>query len=250
MDTLGTITPQPASPAEAEHRTEALERLRYLAHSGTCGLVSGPTGTGKSWCLSELARQLRREGVSAAQIDLAAVSPQELPWLVSLRLGSGLFTGTGPVECWMWLQDFADASRASRRRLTFLIDHLEHADESVIAPLNRIIHAFGGSCSWIFAAAETIAPGWKSFLNEYVWLRIELQNLARRESLQLLSRDMLQRGSAARFTPDGIEAAQQIAQGRIRKLQQLAELASLASEADGLTQIDADMVHALAGELI
>jgi len=86
MDTLGTILPQPAGLAEAEHRTEALERLRYLVHSGTSGMVSGPSGAGKSWCLNELARQLRREGISIDQINLAAVTAEELPGIIASRV--------------------------------------------------------------------------------------------------------------------------------------------------------------------
>lgn len=250
MDTLGTILPLHAGIAEAEHRTEAMERLRYLVHSGASGLICGPAGTGKSWCLQELARQLRREGVSVAQLSLAAVTAEEFPVLFASRLGSGLPVGISPAETWMWLSDYAAACRSSRRRLALLLDQMEYSQESLIAPLIRLMDAFHGSCSWIFAANDSLSSPWKAFLSEKVWLRVELQNLGRRESLQLLFRDMLQRGTKARFTDDGIEAVQEIAQGRIRRLQQLAELASIASEVDGLTKIDAPTVHALAAELV
>jgi len=150
----------------------------------------------------------------------------------------------------MWLHDYSVASRSSRRRMAMLLDHVEHAEESLIAPLNRVMDGFDRSCAWIFAANESTSPAWKTFLGEKIWLRVELRNLAPRESLQLLSRDMLQRGTAARFTADGIEAVQEIARGRIRRLQQLAELAAIACEVDGVEQINAEMVHALAAELV
>ncbi|WP_437227895.1 ATP-binding protein [Planctomicrobium sp. SH661] len=250
MDTLGTITPQVARPTESEHRTEALERLRYLAHTGASGLVSGASGTGKSWCLSELAGQLRREGISVAQVNLAGVSSTEFPWLISSRLGSGLSSCTDSVDCWLWLREYAESSRSSHRKLAFLIDHVERSEDAVIAPLSRLLDSFGNSCSWIFAAGRPLTDAWQTFFHEQIWLRVELQDLAQRESMQLLSRELRERGSHARFTPEGIQAAQEVAHGRIRRLRQLAELASLASEAEGVVQIDADMVHALAAELV
>lgn len=250
MDTLGTITPQTTDTTETAHRIEALERLRYLAHSGTCGLVSGVSGSGKSECLNELARRLRREGMSVAQINLTAVSAPELPWLMSSRLGAGLSIASSAIDCWMWLQEYAEASRSSRRQLAVLVDQIDRSEDAVIAPLRRMVDAFGSSCAWIFATGESLSPAWHTFLNEQVWLRVELQNLTRRESQQLLSRDLLQRGSSARFTPDGIEAVQELAQGHVRQLQHIAELAALASEADGITQFDADMVRSLTSEFL
>lgn len=249
MDTLGTIVPQSAAGAQTEHRTEALERLRYLVHAGTCGLVTGAPGTGKTWCLRELATQLRREGISVALMNLAAVSAQEFPWLVAAKLGSGLTANSDQAACWMWLQEYAESSRGSRRRMTFLIDHIEHAEDFVVAPLRRLLDAFGESCSWIFAARDPVPLAWNSFLSEHSWLRVEMQRLAERESLQILSRNLIQRGCSARFTPQGITAAQQLAQGKIGRLQRLAELASLACEAEGVTQIDEEMVRSLATEL-
>jgi len=250
MDTLGTITPQLTGATETEHRTEAIERLRYLAQTGNCGLVTGPAATGKSWCLGELASQLRREAISVAQLNLTAVSAQELPWLIASRLGSGLTPGSDAMECWMWLQDYAEATRTSHRKLAFLIDHIERADERVIAPLSRIMDSFNGSCSWIFAGGDSLSATWRNFLQRYVWLKVELHPLADRESRQVLSRDLLDSGSRARFTPEGMAAAQRLAQGKIRRLHQIAELAALASETDSLTEIDAELVDELAAELI
>jgi len=250
MDTLGTITPQAAGMAEAEHRTEALERLRYLAHSGTSGLISGLPGTGKTRCLTELARQLRREGKAVAQISLAGVTGTEFPWLLSQILGSGLSSSSDPIDCWQWLHDYSAACRSSHRQLVLLVDQVEYADENVIISLRRMMDGFERNCAWIFAARNTLSPVWKAFLHEQVWLRVELQPLTGREARQVLSREMLQHGSPARFTAEGGEAAQQIAQGRIRRLQQLAELAALASSLEGVTEIDAEMVQAMAEEVV
>lgn len=249
MDTLGSIIPHITAGAECEHRTEAIERLKYLAHTGHSGLLTGPHGTGKTRCLAELATQLRREGVSVAQVNLTAVSAEEVPWRISTRLGSGLLSGTRDLECWLWLQEYAEATAMTQRRLAFLLDHVDRADDAVIRPVNRMMDAFGSRCSWIFAGGSDLSPAWTAFLNEHVWLRVELKDLARREAMQLLTRDLLERGCTARFTPDGIDAAQEISQGRVGQLRRLAELAALAIEADGGSEIDRHLVEALSLEM-
>lgn len=249
MDTLGSIIPHITTGAESEHRTEAIERLKYLAHTGHSGLITGPQGSGKSRCLAELATQLRREGVSVAQLNLTAVTSEEVPWQISTRLGSGLLSGTRDLECWLWLQEYAESTAMTQRRLAFLLDHVDRADDSVIRPINRMIDAFGNRCSWIFAAGSHISPAWTAFLNEHIWLRVELKDLAQREAMQLLTRDLMERGCSARFTPDGVDAAQEIAQGRVGQLRRLAELAALAIEAEGGAEIDRNLIQALCEEM-
>ncbi|SFJ18671.1 hypothetical protein [Planctomicrobium piriforme] len=249
MDTLGTISLQIAPCAETEHRTEALERLRYLAQSGKYGLLLGSEGTGKSWLFGQLARQLRREGVAVAQLNLSGMAGLELPYQVAGRLGLGVTTSASLLEVWSRLQEYAEAGRSMKRSLAFLVDHIDRADESALVPLGRLMELFNWNCGWLMASRSPCPSVWQSFFQGRSWLKVELKDLQPRETAQLLARDMSERAIAAQFTSEGVTAAHELTAGRIRRLRQLAELASVAVEAEGLKEIDADLLRSLAAEL-
>jgi hypothetical protein len=249
MDTLGTITPQITPDAENEHRTEAMERLRYLGQSGRDGLLVGAAGTGKTRLFGQLASQLRREGIAVAQVNLTGVGGPEIAHQIACRLGLGLPLQTMEFETWARLQDYAESARATRRKMAFLVDHLDRARESVFLPISRLMDLFGDNCAWLLASRSLSGDRWQSFLSERSWLRVELRDLQPRESAQMLSKDGLVSPCPVRFTPEGMTAAHELTGGRMRSLNQLLELATLALEAEGLEEIDAELVHALAEEV-
>jgi hypothetical protein len=249
MDTLGTIHPQMSSGVEISPRIEVIERLRYLCQTGNRGVLAGESGTGKSCLLAELSSELSHEGLSASIIDLTGVTKDEIPYLLGTRLGCGMPPQADPLELWTWLQECGEASGSSHRKLVFLIDHLDQADPEVQFPLGRLVQTFAGSAAWVFAVRSPIRQPWLSFLNDRAWLKVQLGALQPNETLQFLTRDLLERDQHVQITPDGGEAAHVLAAGRLRRLRQLAELASVAIEADHLQQLDAELIQAIALEL-
>lgn len=254
MDTLGTIVPHLSEAATSDSRVEAQERLRFLAHTGGRGLLTGASGTGKSWLLSELAGQLRREGLAVAEIDMTAVDSREFPGLVASRLGLGVAVGMDSIELWSVLQDHAESSRRMGRRMSFVLDHADRADGSVWNALLRLMEQYGPSCAWLLACrtpADSVAdqPGW-SVLRDQAWLRIELPKLERRDASQLLSRDLAKRGNSTSISPAAIDAALEITGGEARCMKQLSQLAGLAMESDEIRELDEAVILELAKELL
>ncbi|WP_437205736.1 AAA family ATPase [Planctomicrobium sp. SH664] len=249
MDTLGTITPAMGPVVETDQRTEALERLQYLAETRSSGVLVGESGLGKSWLLSQLARQLRLNGFACAQIDLTGLEGSELPARICAVLGSGLSPLAPAVEVWAWLQDYAQSAGQVHRRLVFLLDHLDRAAESVVIVLERLMSLFGSSSTWLFGTRPQISLAMQTLLSERTWLRIELAPLKRDEAARVLTQDFVQGRQPVRISPAGIDAAWEECHGRLRRLRQLAELACIAAQVEGAREVSDEMVREAALEL-
>jgi type II secretory pathway predicted ATPase ExeA len=177
------------------------------------------------------------------------VTGQEIPYLIAGRLGAGCSSRTSSLELWSQLQDHAESAQRMRRRVAFLLDDVDRADESALPALGRLIELFGASGSWLFSARSAGSSGALRVLADRLWLRIELPPLSRQVAQQVLARELAHGTAPARLTPEAVEAAHELAAGRIRRLRQLAELASLTAEAEQRTDITADLIRALGEEL-
>ncbi len=249
MDTLGTISPKISDITESARRQEALERLRYLGETGGTGILFGESGTGKSHLLEQLAQQLRRQGVTTISINLSGMGGPELARQVAIRFGLGIPFHAQEFEIWSRLQEFGESARFAGHRIAFVLDHLERAKESIQSPLARLLDLFVDRCAWLIASRPNGCERWHQFLEDRNWLRVELKQLQPRESNQFLGRHFTSHAPHAQLTEDGATEAHKLAEGRIRRLRHLAELATLAVEAEGLTEINAELVRCLAQEL-
>lgn len=250
MDTLGTIDKPISWACDTARRTEALERLRYLALTGACGHLTGASGTGKSWLFSQLAGQLRRNGISVAQLNLTGVTGAEIPLLLASRLGLGMSSRSDPLAVWTCLHEYAQGSRQSNRRMAILVDHADRADGTAIAPLGRLLEAFSGTCAWLFATQPLQASDpLLRLLQQRAWLRIELQPLRQDESAQVLADSLAREEAALPVTDTAVESAQALTQGQFRRLRLLAELTARAVETEDISEINGDLIRSVAEEM-
>lgn len=251
MDTMGTISSEiPSSYADSQSRTEALERLRYLGRNGGKGILTGTNGTGKTWLLQQLVKQLRRDGVAVAYLNLNGVGGPELAHQFAARLGLGVSFQAAEFEVWARLQDYTEAARHIRRPIAFVIDHLDRAKESVFGPLSRLMDMFGERCSWLMSSREITGDRLTTFVSDRSWLRVELLPLLPMESARVLNKVSSQQPSAAMYTTDGVVAAHEFSAGRLRQLRQLAELASMAAEVEDVDAITGELVYSVTSEII
>jgi len=247
MDTLGTISSKPANVTETALRLEAFERLRYLGESGKSGLLTGVPGTGKTELLNQLARRLRRDGISVVQVSLSGVGGPEIPLQFATRFGLGLSFHATEIEIWARLQEYAESSQALDRPLAFLVDHLDRAKESVAMPLHRVMELFGRA-AWIVSSRIPCLDRWQNLLRDRGAIRVDLKELQPREAAQIVSRELARHSPHLRMTPDGLAALQELSGGRIRQVKQLAELATLAAEAEGEIEVDEELVRGVLKE--
>ncbi|HWL09612.1 MAG TPA: ATP-binding protein [Planctomicrobium sp.] len=248
MDTLGTIVPKITGFTETAPRIEAFERLRYLGQNRGTGVLFGEAGTGKSFLLERLAQQLRRDGISVAQINLSGLGGPEIAHQVAIRLGLGVSFHAPEFEIWARIQEYSESGRLTGVRLAFLLDHFDRTRESALMPLARLMDLFVDQAAWVISS-RPVGDRWKTFLDERHWLQVELKELQPRESAQMLTRHIHESLPNVHFTPDGLAEAHELSGGEIRCLKQLAELAALTAEVDGFAEIDAETLRSLVSEL-
>lgn len=249
MDTIGKIRPSSKSIQAPSQRTEALERLRYLAVQQRCGVLIGRRGTGKSDLFARLANELHREGFETSLINLAGLSADELPQIIAAELGLGLEPTADKIQTWATLQDYANAVRQSNAHHVLMFDQLDRADVSTAVTFERLLSLFDGAFACLFASRPKLAKPYRVLMKNHCWMQVPLDRLNSNDASQLLAQEVHSRSHELHLTPGAIAAAQDATAGRVDKLKRLAELAVIAAEADHLDEIDNEVIRSLKREL-
>lgn len=230
-------------------RTEALERLRYLAETGANGVLTGAAGTGKSTLFRQLSRELIRTGLPVCQMSLAGVSGTDLPALVAGQLGLGLPLAVSPQVVWSQLHDFSGSCRQTGARQVLLLEDVDRGDETLIRPLDRLLELFVDCGSCLFSSRTDPSPMLERFLNERTWLRIELGRLSRPAATQVVREATREQLTGRQVEPSGMEELIALSGGRLQRLHRLSALAGLAAETEEQPRIDRGFVKSVAEEL-
>ena len=249
MDTLGIIRPSLKTERSLHPRTEALERLRYLALQHRCGLLIGRRGTGKSDLFARLAGELQREGFETSLINLAGLSAEELPQIIAAELGLGLEPNADKVLTWATLQDYARAAGQSGSQQVVLFDQLDRADESSAIVFERLLSLFDGAFACLFASRPQLCKPFRSLMKNHCWMQVSIERMNASDVSQILAKEVHSHSQDLRLTQDAIAAAQHATAGRVDKLKRLAELASIVAETDDLQEINESVIRSLIGEL-
>ncbi len=249
MDTLGTIRPSSKSNHVANQRTESLERLRYLASQKRYGILIGRRGTGKSDLFARLAGELHLEGFETCLINLAGVPAHELPQMIAAELGLGLESNEDKILTWATLQDYAHAVRQSNSHHVLMFDQLDRADESTAVTFERLLSLFDGAFACLFASRPKLGKPFRALIKNHCWMQVSLERLSSNDVSQMLAQEVYSRNQELHLTHDAHAAAQDATAGRVDKLKRLAELTAIAAEADGLHEINEDVIRSLKSEL-
>lgn len=236
----------PSRMLDDDRRTEALERLRYLAEAGACGVLRGESGSGKSELFRQLSRELTRSGLPVCRISLAGVSETELPTFLAAELGLGLPVASPSLVVWSLLHDFAASCRQTGSRQVFLLDDVDRGDVGLVRILDRLMEFFPGA--FLLSMRPDPQPLLRRFLEKRTWLRIDLGRLSTSGAIQAAEEAVHQHQPGLRLEPEALRELIALSGGHLNRLRQLSELACLAAEVDDRSNVDGDMVRSVAEE--
>jgi general secretion pathway protein A len=239
---------------ESPGHEEALARLLFLIEQHRrCGVLWGPSGTGKSLILELLRREAARNGGEVALVDVLGHGSREMLWEVLAGLGLAPGVDDSQFRLWRLLHDHVLANRHSLAALVLVLDHIDRAQTDCLAAIERLQHLSAGGqtgLTLILGVTSERAGGHAQTLCDISDLRIDLAPLNRQEMQQYVE-SLLGRAGAARplFDAPALDRLFDESRGVPREVNRLCDLALLAGMADQAAHVDESIVGAAAEEL-
>lgn len=240
--------------SSAEH-DEALSRLWYLTeHRRPLGLLSGAGGTGKTFTLHVLARELTNSGTETAFLDATGMDRHELLWRVVEVLGLGPDVEESSLWLWSRLTDFLDGHAATRQPLAMIIDHCQTLDPGAAHVLRRLVSlsiSARANVTWLLAIGRPHEHAHLEWLEETSALKIEIPIWSSARCDEFLRWRLSMTGhSLPFFTKAAIDRLYTRSRGLPAEICRLADLAMLAGSIEGRELIGAETIDCVAQELI
>ena len=247
---------------------EALARLDFLIQQQCCfGVLSGPSGVGKSMLLKVLISQLKRTPREIVFVNLAGLEPDELLWNLAAAFRLAPMENDSRLVLWRSIQDHLFGSRQSVQTV-LIFDHLDEAAGSdslrIVERLQHVDGSRSGRLTTIVAInCGQLAPRVDVPLAERADhiparslaqlsdLRIELFPLDRIDT-EFFIRHLLDKAGCQRriFEQSALDALFERTAGLPHSLCRLCDLSLLAAMGDRLDAVSADIVHQAAQELL
>ncbi len=235
---------------------EALARLNYIVESQRrLGLLLGSPGSGKSFVLSVLARQLRGAPGQVVRLSLQGLSPQEFLWALAARLGLYPETTSTCFQLWRQLGDRLAENRFQRLPTVFLLDDADLASQQTLEQVERLARIEPTSPNYVaivVAGQQHQAAHLGRQLLELAELRIDLAAWDLGDTELYVQTSLARAGQNPNypvFRPEALLRLHELSGGAVRRVTLLAELALLAAAGGKLPQVDAHTIDAVYDEL-
>ena len=221
---------------------EALARLHFLVEQHRrLGLLLGPDGSGKSFLLEIFAEQFRRSGRPAAKVNLLAIEPAELLWLVALELGLNPEPSSPTAALWRMVTDRLMENRYQQIESAILLDDADQASRPVLAQVARLAQhdpSPDSRLTLVLAGRQDQIGRIGDRLLGLAELRIDIEPWEQAETENYLKASLAQAGCrTAVFAEPALARLQELSHGIPRRINQLADLALLAGAGQALPQI-------------
>jgi len=234
---------------------EALARLFYLIEQRRgFGLLSGPPGTGKTLLLRYLAEEIGRSRRRVASVDALGLDAHELLWELAVALGLSPRENDSRWNLWRRVIDHTRSLQMARVQTVFLFDHLERADTTCHAMLERLFSAAGNSAgltTFIASVRLQDVAGLTGILGDLSDLRVELARFQITETEDFI-RSLLARAGCRHeaFSSDAVMRVHSHAFGVPRIICRICDLSLLAAMSEDSLEIDAGLVDSVAEGLV
>jgi type II secretory pathway predicted ATPase ExeA len=252
-DTPFRTEPDPRWFVETPGHGEALARLLFVIENRRrCGVLTGPSGVGKSITLEVLAKQVRRRPGSVAAVNLLGKTVHELLVDVAGELGLAPATRHSTAHLWRDVEDFLRGSHATRSATVLIFDHADQAAPECLTALGRLaqLGSFGHAAVTLIVGVDSQSPSHITrWLRDIADVPVELSHLDHDDAIAYVQSLLAKAGNASQiFDPAALDRLSQLSRGNPRELNRLCELSLLAAMAAGDTQVDEATVESVARE--
>jgi general secretion pathway protein A len=242
-----TASSHPADYYPSSTQEEAQARLLYLVENGRrLGFLVGDTGIGKSEFFVAVARQLREKGCHVQRLNLTGLNDYELTWRLATGLGHLTTSTAGPVEWWRGVADRLVSLRYQKMTTVILLDDVG-SGQGVDATISRLALTDPhpeARFTILLAGTFQEVELFDSKLHDLCELRIELEPWEHSETGTYVREALVRQGGGTGiFTDSALIRLHELSGGIPRRIRQLAEVALATGAAEGLSQIEPQVVE-------
>jgi type II secretory pathway predicted ATPase ExeA len=239
---------------ESGAHEEALARLQYVVdQQHRVGLLLGDLGSGKSSLLRVLCRSLQEEGRQAVLVNLTGLRADQFPPQLAQLLRGGEACPGNPAAAWRSILDQIIANRYQQRDTVVLLDDGDQAEPGVLTQVVRLAECDDDPdtrLTVVVAADVKHAKRLGGRLLDLTELRIEIEPWGCEQTRAFVQGALERAGvTGAVFQPEAVDRLHELADGRPRRICQLAELALVAGAGELKDEIDSPTVDAAFEEL-
>ncbi|GDY06885.1 MAG: AAA family ATPase [Planctomycetota bacterium] len=242
----------------------ALLKMRYLIENQKgAGVLVGPTGTGKTFVIHRLAKELSQQAGPWLNFVFPQLSADDLLTDIAIRLGGEAVAADWPTHSVLprsaalrIIERSLDEHTRARRHPVLIIDDAHLIDDPATLQALELLLNFQQPPQRMFSL---ILLGDRLLLSRLARLPRFDERLAVRAMLQSLSPDETARYirfrlevSSARnaiFDAEALAEIAELSDGVPRRINRLADLALLVGYADGRSQLTAEDVASVSEEL-
>ena len=229
---------------------EALARLHFIVqHNRRLGLLLGEFGTGKTFIVELLAKQLRRAGCHVSKINLLGIDRDEFLWSLATSLCGQVNHQSTHVALWRSVKDRLATLRYQRIATVLLFDDADECESEVLTTINRLVqfeqHQDSRLNIVLSCATKQVQLVGHRIL-ELCEIPIELESLERIETNDYVHSALSRAGrDAPTFSSDALHRLHELSRGVPRAINQLVEICLLVGAAEELEVIDGETVNSV-----
>ena len=234
---------------------EALSRIHFLVdNQRRLGVLSGPTGCGKSMILEVCAKQLRQQNRQVNIQNLVGVQADEFLWQLGVGLGTNPSIHATPRQLWKLIDDQIKAGRYQRVSNVLMFDDVEDAETDVLTMIARLAQSDPSDDSrltLVLTCEQSRTHLLGERLRQLCDLLVDVEPWTVEETIDFLRTGL----SAAACDPDlfsdgADRRLHELTEGVPRRVQQLAQLSLVAASAEDLEFVDVETLEAVCQEFV
>ena len=236
----------------SQQHDEAMARMLFLVEeSRRCGIIVGPSGTGKTYLLKLLQQRSERLGRLVVRCEATGIEGEEFIGQIAAGCNAAVDPNATSARIWSGLRSRFAALSVIRQPLIILIDHFDQVEfrcQQAVWRLNQLADAVGLKLTVVLATRDRTFP---SVLQDLVELRIDVAPWNSIETSQFINSAVERAGfREVLFSDDAITAIHTVTNGVPARVVSLSSHSLLAARGQDQLRVTRECVEAAARELL